>query len=218
MLLSVLLLLAGCGDDDEAGGDRADTVDTTSTTAAEKVEEVDAQAALLTLEDLPTGYTTSAEDDDEDPPLESCPLLQALEDDNLDPANKAEVQYEASQTGPIIQHSVAVLKEGEAERIFQDFGEAIDTPECQTLSQQTDEGETATYKLGPLSSPQLGDDTLAFRLTGDEAAFNLTLDFVAERVGNAQSLLAVGSIPVLGGPPPALEPLARKADEKLRAA
>jgi hypothetical protein len=222
-LVLAIAPLAACSGEDE-GDDRADTLEsTTSTTPQEDTPttedaSVDPSAALLALEDLPTGYSVEPDDDDEEETPTGCQQLRALDEANGEPLAKAEVTFAAGQFGPFINHQVSVLTEGTAEGQFEEFRSAINQPSCQEFTDETEDGQTATYTLRPLSAPALGDQTVALRMTGDEPAFNITYDFVAERIGDTVSFLGVASVPVLGGGPPSLEPLARRADEKLQAA
>jgi hypothetical protein len=214
-------MLGACGAGGTSG--RADTLKTTTsrgqegTTTTNRQSSFDPKAAVLTLDDMPTGYSVGEDSSSSDDALKGCPQLEALDADTTQPVAKAEAQFQAGQLGPFIQHEVAVSEKGKAHDEFAKLRSAVDAPGCQSFSQPTDNG-TATYRLGPLSVPRLGDETFALRLTGDKAAYNVTLDLVAERIGDSVSVLVVATVPLLGGPAPALDPLAHRADEKLKAA
>ncbi len=225
--LLVAAPLAACGDDDEAASDEPETTSSSeqrdeTTTTEEEEPAIDPEAALLTLEDLPPGYAASEDDEEEDEddgPTDSCPQLEALDRDDVDPVAKAQSEFTAGQAGPIVQHQVSVLEPGVAEERLAEFRSAFEDPACTSFSQTNDAGRTATYTLAEVPVPQLGDETLGMRITGDATALSATIDIVLERVGDVGSYLTVTSVPDLGGPPaPPIEPLARLVDEKLQGA
>ena len=227
LLVAPLLLalpLAACGDDDDASGDDAGTTTTEeqqdeSTTTTEEEPALDPAEAVLTVEDMPAGYTEEPDedDDDEDSPTQACPRLEALEGDE-EPLEEASANFQAGENGPFVTHEVAVLQEGRAEEAIESFRGALDDPACRTFTQPTDNGGTATFTLTEIPVPQLGDDVVGLRLTGDAAALGAQFDAILERVGDVGSYIAVITIPGLSGPPPALDQLATRADEKVQAA
>jgi len=222
LLVLLLPTLAACGSNGTAN--RAETIKTTTTKATKAPKRsgghagVVPRAALLTLDDMPTGYSAGEDSSSSNTPLKGCPQLEALAADKTQSVAKAEAKFQAGKLGPFIDHQVEVTAKGKAQVQFARLRSALDAAGCQTFTQPAEGGAIANFKLGPLSVPRLGDETFALRVTGDKAAFSITLDLVAERIGDSVSLLVVASVPVLGGPPPALDPLARRADKKLRAA
>ena len=212
--------------------ERADTITAPSaaapsTTAAVENAAADtiltveqAQAALLTVQDLPTGWTTdptAAEDDETDPdddiePAECAAVFEAMEEGN-EPAAKADGSYTAGGFGPLLQQTVTSFEEDTSDRI-QTVTDALN--QCSTFTSTTADGVATTLTSSPLSFPNLGDRSLAVRLTGSSDDIEATFDVVYIAVGkNSITLLGGGLTPLPGAE---LEAVARKAVERLNAA
>jgi predicted small secreted protein len=104
------LLLAACGSDD------ADGDDATGTTLSVEDARAKAESALLRLEDLPAGYTQSADDEDEDdtPSPEGCEYMDEFED--LPNETEAEVSFEIPDGFTEIDHTVSYADEETTQR------------------------------------------------------------------------------------------------------
>jgi hypothetical protein len=205
------------GDDDDAA--RTDAAEAGTTTTEERVGDVDPQAALLTLDDLPPGYAVDdSEDSDEGAPSGGCEELENLDESAADDERSAEASFTAGELGPFIVHEVGDQDEGTAAREFDNFRAAVAKPRCQTFQETNDDGQTVTWTLTRISTEHLGDDTVGFRLRGDTVVFGMTFDFAIERIGDNVSMVGVASVPFLGGPPPDFVALVRKAHEKLNRA
>ena len=222
-LLAFTALMVGCGD----GNDRAATVpdQPVATSTLETSGEPDESAvgesdsatiseerlskALLTINDMPTGWTTTppeAEDDDADfcgVDFESTAIVDI------------EVGFQQSQTGPFIGHSLQLFPAGEGKRSFEAGVERASS--CTEFTVTNEDGTVNTWRIWPLSFPEVGDDTLAFRVRAEVAFFgSATVDIIASRRGDVISVFALTVIG-FGSPEPALtERLVRLADDRLR--
>lgn len=215
LLVAAALVFTGCGGG--AGDDKARTVQPTSTTAAAgedettTTEEPDGSlaAAMLTLEDLPAGWTASPPDAD-DTTDEFCegedPFTEIQADEEV------EASFQQSDVGPFIasfaeQHG----SDDEAQEALDLFVDAVNS--CGEFTNVEEDGTETIYRFSPLSFPQLGDDTFAARLSGTTAFGPITADFVFARDGDR-----VGGIvnAALGAMDSSLtEPLMRKVMERL---
>ncbi len=235
-MVVVLGLVSGAcsGEDDSA--ERADTVDDAAEveTGSDGTEEnaardVDVEQALLTLEDMPTGWTTSPDAGEEDEgAAEFCDGLDITDDE---PDAEAEASFEGSEMGPFVSHAVARFDGGGATR-FAQLRQAIDG--CGDFDTTDEEGNTLTGRLSAVSFPEFGEESLAVRLSGTvttvadpdfgELEFPMAADLIFFRQGDVVAGLfhiAIDTSAFGGGggglDSTITEDLARKAEEKLAA-
>lgn len=220
--LTVGLLLAlavGCG----GGSQQAETITpraprpTEATTAAAPsprdappLNAAELEEKLLALDDLPAGWTTAPEEEDEDSgTTEWCG--RDLEEE-FEPGVEAAVDFQKDDFGPFLSHSVERHEGGGAKEAIDAFIETAQ--ECEEWTEtDPDAGET-TFRLSPLSFPKLGDQTVAVRISGDNDFVSFAGDVVVWRRGDLLSLLI--NVGIGGDLDSALtEEMARKADAKL---
>jgi hypothetical protein len=224
------LVLAGCGGDDGVDDDRARTLTAPSPTAAEdaaegtggkSLTEAELKAALLTVQELPTGYTldTSPDDDDDDGDVdgaskECSDRFKALSEANdADKSSEAEVSFEGG-FGVILEQSLESYEDDDVvEERFDQFVEVLN--DCPTFTQTDEEGGKTEFTIGPLSFPKLGDDTIALNIKFATSDFNGALNLVTVRLGrNVMSVTQGG----LTADAAVLEEVARTGLNKLAAA
>lgn len=220
LALSVALALAGCGEDPP---ERADTIaaEQPAATSAppekpagngETLSKKEAKAALLTVEDLPSGWSKAAQPDDGDSkaktePARCAAILEAL-DKAADPVAKAEAQFE--QGLQLLEHSVTSF-EDDAEGLVKKATDAFSR--CSSFTSTEPDGTRLEVKMSALSFPNLGDRTLAVRMTGSGGQIDIVLDIIMIAIGhNGVGIIAGGLTPVPGAD---LEAIARKAVTKL---
>lgn len=201
---AVLLLLAtACGEGDS---DRAETVSTppsdptptatASPDAAAKdsesdAEPADAEAVLLTVEDMPTGWSTDPSDDGDDGPDDGANLCDQDPVDEFEPASEATANFAAGNMGPFLEHIVAVFDDGQAEQALDMMLDALES--CDEWTEDTEDG-TTTYRPSPLSFPTFGDQTVAVRIDVESEMVNGTADMIAWRRGDALSVVIASAI------------------------
>ena len=194
ILLAAGGLLLGCSDD----GGNADTVDepddattTTDATAADNSEDSDEgdEAAsdpgagsmdevVITLEDLPAGWTTGAADDDESDD-DFCGV--AAPTDLAEPVEEAESSFQQSDFGPFLSSVAGRFESDEvAAQLLEDFSTGFEA--CNGYTEVDENGTETTYSIEPLSFPDLGDDTFSVRLAASTALGPFALDVVFTRV------------------------------------
>ena len=226
-----LALLAGCGAESDQ---RADTISptteapaetTTTTEAKTAVTQEEANAALLVVADMPTGWTQAPPEEEGDDPADSDDFCKEFQVEDVPTVVEAEASFRAGETGPFIEHSVMVFDGDEAKRAMDVVRTGLD--KCQTFSTTDEDGTTFSGSFSAVSFPKVGDDTFAVRLTatakstGDfEMEVPMAGDIVIVRRGRAISALFHFAIthPLFGNAKldsAISETVARKADEKL---
>lgn len=229
---AVLLLLAtACGGGDS---DRAETVSTpapdptpTATPSPDDAAEdgesdaepADAEAALLRVGDLPTGWSTDPSDDDDgdddgpddDGPDDGASLCDQDLVDEFDAVSEASASFAAGNMGPFLEHLVAILDDGQAEQALDRMLEALES--CDEWTEDTEEGPT-TYRPSPLSFPTFGDQTVAVRIDVENEMVSGTVDMITWRRGDAVSVVIASAI--FDAPDAEqLEEIVAAADERL---
>ena len=230
LAIGAVLVSAGCGDDRP---DRAVTVEKPSATAAAKSTEESpakaagkpltkeqAEAALLTTQDLPTGFSQDDSvldeegDDTEDTTSpEVCgKLFDAIDDANGEPLVEAQRGFTGSSF-TILQQVVA-SHEKEAAGTLDAMAGALS--KCSEFTSTDADGVESAFTASSLSFPNLGDKTLAVRMTAESEGIEMTLDVVSIAVGqNSISIFTGGLVPIEGSK---LEEVARTAVTKLEKA
>ncbi|HEX5532149.1 MAG TPA: hypothetical protein VFX33_00240 [Actinomycetales bacterium] len=230
LAIGAVLVSAGCGDDRP---DRAITIEKPSETAAAKnTEEApandagkpltkeQAEAALLTTQELPTGFSQDDSviddegDDTEDvtSPEVCGKLFSALDDASAEPLVKAERGFTGSSF-TILQQVVASHEKEAAGQLDAVAGALT---KCNEFTSTDADGVETSFSSSSLSFPNLGDKTLAVRMKAESEGMEMTLDVISIAVGqNSISLLTGGLAPIDGSK---LEEVARTAVTKLEKA
>lgn len=223
--IALLSIMTGCGQND----DQADTVegepadessDATpdqegaDSDAASEQEGTgsdaapDAEAALLTLNDMPSGWTQAQDTETSNEASAICDQ-EPMED--FDPVDEASADFTGGDLGPMLFHSVAVYEDDQAEQAIDTFLNTMDS-----CDEWTEEGEngTTTFEAKPLSFSSYGDQTVAVRIQADSEAVGVTMDMVVWRRDDTLSVLGMGE--VMSSPDgETTEELVEIADERL---
>lgn len=201
----VLVITAACS---SGGGEeeRAQTVEPTTTTASpaattttttvsldpSTITQEQLQSTLLTLDDMPPGFSPMASDPSDDSSL--C--------DGHDPGSevpellKTEAQFAQNpNTGPVIGSAAATYaSEDEAARFMEALlagAQACPGP----FPAPADDG--TMISIAPLSFDAYGDETIALRFTFEGGLLPVTADVIYVRSGPA--LFQIGEITTVGG-------------------
>lgn len=202
--IACVVLLAAFGCSSGAGEpEQARTVDPTTTTVATptttavdpgQITEGQLAATLLTLEDMPTGFSTlppEPEDDqssfcNERRPSTEVPRLQT-----------AQAQFAQNPTtGPFLGSVAAVHPTLEEAGRYLDVLLEVAT-ECAGPYPTPGDEEATTTSIAPLSFDNYGDDTVALRFTYDNDILSGSADVVYVQVGPV--IFQVGEVTTLGG-------------------
>lgn len=228
------IALVGCG----GQPDRADTLPladeaTGATTEAPRTTEskapvapavknstltaAQAKSSLLTLDDMPTGWTQQKPDpdDDEDPTVtpKRCSAVLDAVDQQGKPLAEATAVFSPSDLGPELDHTVTSWPRSQLP-ILKKLTDAF--RQCPKFTSTSKDGSSATFEATGLSFPNLGDRTLALRLKAKTDGINLVLDVVYIAKGNNGVTLMVTGLQPLDGA--VLEGFAKKAVAHLDAA
>lgn len=228
--IAVLLLVPACGGSEGSSEDnRARTIEVAPTSAAPEPEgdgektltEAELQAALLTVQDLPTGYTVGASDEEEEDRStaggsdECSAKFEALgEADEQDVSAEAEASFEGPSLGTILEQGLESYEDEDVpQQRFDDVLAVLS--ECPTFSDTDDAGSKTDYTVSSLSFPKMGDDTIALNIKVATSEFDGTVNFVVVRLGRNVMSVAQGG---LTADVPTLELAVTKGLAKLAAA
>jgi hypothetical protein len=140
--------------------------------------EDDLKPLMLTLSDMPVGWTTWNDDSGDD---SSSPLCGHPGDSGINQV-KTSVDFKKSDFGPFFSETLAVFKKGDAEQWMDQFKAKLT---CNEDTITGDDGTPTPVELSPLSFPKIGDDTFALRMTADTGILgSYVVDAIYVRVGN----------------------------------
>lgn len=223
----LLVASAACGGSDSESSDRARTITAPSASAEPEAPEGDGDrtlteaeltAALLTVADLPTGYTAAASSEDDESETEAegeCQeKFESLSAAEGDEAASAEASFEGGGLGTVLEQGLESYEdEGTLEKRFDDVVSVLS--DCPTFSTTEDDGTTTEFKVAALSFPKLGDDTVALAITGTTPDFSIAINVAIVRLGrNVMSVIQGG----LTADAAVLEQASRTGLDKLAAA
>lgn len=227
--LSMLaIVLAGCGQTPE----RAVTVGTASPAeaapsasaveqpagAGDQLDAAQVKKALLAVADLPTGWSAGENaDDSEDDTSTVEPAACQTVFDEFDSAKGAKAAAEGMTTfneggdfgAELVQEISSYEKDGQDGKV-QEVADALTKCSKMTI---VDGSDRIPVTIAGLSFPNLGDQTLAMRMTAESGGIEVTIDAVFVAVGhNMVSYTASGLKPIPGAE---LEKVARAGMEKI---
>lgn len=193
-----LLWLPACAEDSGSGGRPGTTTSAPSspspTPTVALATEAQLKAALLTVEDLPTGWSTAPDDDEDDDSFaEGCKPLTALDEAFDDTNDSAEQSYSQDDLGPYLSEGASSLASAdEVSTRMAALDEALG--KCPSFEYKDDEGKTQKVRIADVSFPQVGDERVATRITVEFEGGRLVMTVVAVRVRNHALLLAGTSV------------------------
>lgn len=205
--LASLLFVGACGGSDDTGEDRARTIDAPATSAAAEPEgdgdktltEAELKAALLTVQDLPTGYSVGESEEDEDSTVdagsdECSEKYEALgEADEKDVSAEAEASFEGPSLGTILEQGLESYEDEDVpEQRFDDVLAVLN--ECPSFTDTDEAGEKTEFTVSSLSFPKMGDDTVALNIKVKTSEFQGVVNFVVVRLGRNVMSVAQGGL------------------------
>jgi len=149
---------------------------TVMATESEAPASADLEGALIKLGDLPTGWTADTSDDDDS---DAEPGVCNTESINAEhpAASRVEANFTGGQLGPYLGQTIGEYNDDEAEIAMQATREAI------ACGSWTD-SDGVEWTINEMSFPDLGDDTLAFKITGTTSGFALAAEMAVVRDDN----------------------------------
>ncbi|KQY55741.1 hypothetical protein ASD11_14610 [Aeromicrobium sp. Root495] len=173
---------------------------------------------MLTLDDMPTGYSVDPDpaDDSSDDDFTSgdpgCKELVDSADVKSNKVDEEEASFTQGDYGPFVAESVTTTKEGKAGDGFADARKALDSCNSYTAGEGDD---SVTFKVSRMSFPNLGDETLAYSLSGESSGFPFSGQIVVTRLGDNVILLSAAGVGGSGMKASDFEKIARTASKKV---
>lgn len=204
------------GKDDDEGDSEDDEFDR----AGRVLSSAEITAALPTVKDLPKSWTRDTEsEDDEDEEDEDtikpkrCEEIFGDEIDEVDPEEEATRAFKADDFGPFLSVDLATYEDEVPDDLLDEIAAALS--ECKEFTSVDSEGEQSKVTAESLSFPNLGEETLAVRMTFETELFPAAINLAMVRIGHNMILLSTVS---LGDGKPntkLMEKVGRKTVERL---
>ena len=189
LALVAALMVGGCGSDDTPGGSSTTSSPSASGSGASspsaaaasptpaartvRVTAANARAALITIKDLPAGWSTSSDEDDDDDDNDCIGMLLKT------PGPKAPENAFLKGETRSLAHAIRVA--GDAKTVADRYATA--PTKCAKYTDD-DGNELRTREI---SFPQHGDQTVAFTLSGASIAGTFSVEVILVRYGNVLS-------------------------------
>lgn len=177
-------------------------------------------AALPTVRDLPKGWSrdTESEDDEDDEDEDTikpqrCEELFGDEFDEQDPKAEATRAFEADDFGPFLSVDIATYEDEVPDDLLDEIAAALS--ECKEFTSVDSEGEESKVKAEALSFPNLGEETLAVRMTFETELFPAAINLAMVRFGHNMVLLSTVSIGEVKPNTKLMEKIGRETVERL---
>ena len=222
MALASFVLLSACG---LIGGQGEGKTNPVEAIFKDPLTTAQIKPTLLTLDDMPNGYSIDrdASDDSDSGELDSSTaectrLFKALErQDNQKAFGKAEINFKADDFGPFVSETVSSFKGSKIKDQLAILDVAL--AKCPSFTTTDDDGAKLTFKVEELSFPDLGDQTVAGRITAKEPTFDIAIEFQMVAVRVDQNMVALANFGIGKGMGEAdFEEVVRKAVERVQAA
>lgn len=198
-------------------GSDAEEVEAPTSSSEERLTKAQIDAALLTVNDLPSGWAESpeeADDDSEDTiePARCQDVMDALDDDSGDAAAEGEANFnKGGAFGTIMSETISSYAEEVDADVVQEIADAF--AECPSFTSTDAEGEVTEVTVSPMSFANLGDQTLAVAMSFESSLFTVTVNVAYVVIGH--NVLALINGGVGGADGAELEKLAKLAVSKL---
>jgi PknH-like extracellular domain len=144
---------------------------TTSSSSPPASASQDLSQYLLTLDDLPSGWSRSPEQSDEDESSTTTdpPQCSSIGEEEFEHAqselNQASADFQQSTFGPFVSNGIIAYEDsGQAEHALNTIVDGINA--CQTVTETDESGNETSYTFAPLSMDKHGDQTFATVLRG----------------------------------------------------
>jgi hypothetical protein len=222
MALASVVLLSACG---LLGGQGEGKTNPVEAIFKDPLTTAQIKPTLLTVDDMPAGYSVDHEtsDDSDSGELDSTTaectrLFTALERQDKQKAfGKAEINFKADDFGPFVSETVSSFKGSKIKDQLAVLDVAL--AKCPSFTTTDDDGAKLTFEVEELSFPDLGDQTVAGRLTAKEPTFDIAIEFQMVAVRVDQNMVALANFGLGKGMSAAdFEAVVRKAVERVQAA
>lgn len=194
LLAMFLAACSGGSQQAESSGSAADAASSDAVVDTGSDGDVGPKAALLTLEDMPAGWTEGAPIGGDQFPTRApdarlnVPMCGSEPLEGWDSIADGSANFAAGEEGPFVVHSVRVYEDDHAREAMNAFEEARDSCE-----EWTNERTDVSYRHEALSFPSYGDQTAADRISGQGEQLSLRGNIVVWRRGNVLSTLLLAT-------------------------
>lgn len=192
LLTCCLLGSSGCGGSSDAGDKVAGPESAPATTRAAAAAtptgptaptEATLKTALLTVQDMPTGWKTGVPDPDDEEDTDTggdCgEQLEAFDDKYPDADATATAKFE-QDADEVEEELKAYADSADLQAQFTEYVEIIRS--CRELILDTGD-EKVTLTVAELSLPRMGDESFAYSATGEVQGITIALNFALVRRG-----------------------------------
>lgn len=217
VLTSVLLLTAACSNDSSEDTSEEPREEPSSSTDDTRSDSFDvdvevAEAAVLTLDDLPVGWSSNARDDDDDDDefdQEFADCLGVPVEEVADSGNpKAESETFVAEddteieaevvVAATVEEAIADFEQATSEEFLECMREVLPAVMESAAAEEGGEFALSDTSVGPLRVEDTGDRSGALRLTiaieAEGMNVDFYIDFLFAQVGRATMQLTVASI------------------------
>ena len=194
-------IVSGCGSTKAAQNVPSEGIEASTTTTSTRpvITKEKMTASLLTISDMPPGYTPG-------PPSSGnavSPYCDAANAsipkslrDNSNP--ESSVTFTQSQLGPVIGEYAELSSSSKEE--FAAINKALLSCVSAPWSVTDSQGTVTNFTLAPMSFPKLGDESAAYKLTGEFKGGSAEADVVFIRQSNVvMVMLGIGVMTFMGG-------------------
>ena len=155
----------------------------TATPTPRPIIKQDLEKALLTLEELPAGWSKSPPDKEKDDKATFSFLCKEYPKKAI---VGVDADFQKSQLGPFLLSSISLYPPGEAIQQFEKLRATVDA--CPEVK-KTEGGSTMTFKVAPMSFPKLGEQSFAIRVSSESILGFVDTDSVYFRIGDVIATL-----------------------------
>lgn len=176
------------GDDNGADARGKAEVEAPADPVGEELTQQEVDAALLTVADLPSGWTLgepSEEDSDDDKisPAKCGELVDSMSADEKDAVAEGERNF--NKGGPFGTILGASISSYEDEVDSDKLTEIADVfGECSSFKGTDREGAVTEYSVAPLSLANIGDKSLALTMTAKSDGFSIPINLYLVVIGH----------------------------------
>jgi len=209
-VIAIAAVAAACG-----GGEERATVESVSVAPTdqpkERVSSEQLRSALILLEDLPAGWTVIPPE-----PQKKDEDFCGFEKQKVhQPVAEANASFQQSESDSFLGHILESYDGNEAEDVADQFLAVSRSCSGWTATDDQD-GHQTKWQLTKLSFPNVGDQTVAVRLTSATRIGAVELDFALVRRGQTISTISYATTGLQGIDSARTEEFVRLADQKLQ--
>lgn len=206
LLLPFLLGAAACGSDGDGGSGSSDTTaassETTKAEGGSADDQAVADAVILELSDLPSGYTEgeAPSEDEEEDPFGDCLSAEGKQLDDATTGDAESPDFARGETTTVSSFATVFADEGSAEKAMElvasdELKACFDTIVTEEIKSSAGETEGVTFGdlvLKDASFPKVGEETSALQFVVPISAAGTDVTFYVDLVFFRQDRVVAG--------------------------